>query len=58
MDGKGWRLVGPLDGIYDSPAEAFRFQLPADLPRGDHVLAVRAIDEAGNMGVVQVRFKR
>ena len=58
IDGESWRLVGPLDGIFDSPGEAFRFKLPADLPRGDHLLAVRAMDEAGNMGVSQVRFRK
>ena len=58
IDGESWRLVGPLDGIFDSPGEAFRFKLPADIPRGNHVLAVRAMDEAGNMGVAQVKFKR
>ena len=58
IDGENWRLVGPLDGIFDSPGEAFRFKLPADVPRGDHVLAVRAFDEAGNVGVAQVKFKK
>jgi hypothetical protein len=58
IDGENWRLVGPLDGIFDSPGEAFRFKLPADVPRGNHVLAVRAFDEAGNVGVAQIKFKK
>jgi len=58
IDGESWRLVAPLDGIFDTPGEAFRFKLPADLPKGDHVLAVRATDEAGNMGVAQVKLKK
>ena len=58
LDGKPWQIVGAIDGIFDSPAEGFRFQLPGDLASGAHVLAVRAIDEAENMGVSQVRFTR
>jgi hypothetical protein len=58
LDGKPWRLVGPLDGIYDSPSESFRFRLPDKLKQGSHVLAVRAIDAAGNMGVDQVYVVR
>ena len=58
VDGRTWRLIRPLDGIYDAVSEAFRLRLPADLPRGEHLLAVRATDEAGNMGVSQVRLKR
>lgn len=56
LDGKPWRLVDTQDGIYDSPSEFFRYIMPADLERGSHVLAIRAVDEAGNMGVSQVRF--
>jgi hypothetical protein len=58
LDGKPWQMVGAIDGIFDSPTEAFRFKLPDDLATGTHVLAVRAIDEAENMGASQVRFTR
>lgn len=58
LDGRRWRLVGPLDGIYDNPTEAFRFKLPIRMRRGAHTLAVRTVDEAGNMGVTQVPFIR
>jgi hypothetical protein len=56
LDSRPWRLVGPLDGIYDNPTEAFRFKLPLRLRRGAHSLAVRTVDEAGNMGVTLVPF--
>jgi hypothetical protein len=56
LDGKPWVTVGAVDGVFDSVAEAFRFRLPDDLAAGTHVLAVRAIDEAENIGVTQVRF--
>lgn len=58
LDGKPWRLLDAVDGIYDSDTESFRFSLPKKLSRGPHVLAVRAIDEADNMGVTKVEFKR
>lgn len=57
VDGQPWRLVDPTDGIYDSPAESFRFQLPA-LTGGRHIVAVRALDGAANMGVAQVGLVR
>jgi hypothetical protein len=58
VDGGSWRLVEPIDGIYDSPSEAFRIVLPAETSRGPHVLAVKVTDAAGNVGVRQVRFRR
>lgn len=58
IDGGSWRLVEPIDGIYDSPAESFRIVLSAQLPRGPHVLAVKVSDAAGNVGVRQVHFRR
>lgn len=56
IDSKAWRLISPQDDIYDSPTEAFRFHLPDDVAPGAHVLAIRALDEADNMGVNQIRF--
>jgi hypothetical protein len=58
LDGKPWRLVDTTDGIYDSPAEGFRFRLPPKLRTGAHAIAIRAVDAAENMGVVQVSFVR
>jgi len=59
IDGGPWRLVSAGDGIYDSPSETFRIKLPLRrLGGGPHVLAVRASDEAGNVGVAQLRFVR
>jgi hypothetical protein len=58
IDGGTWHMVGALDGIFDSPAEAFRVKIPDNLGPGAHVIAVRALDEADNMGVAQARFVR
>jgi sugar lactone lactonase YvrE len=58
VDSGPWRLVDPRDGLFDSPTEVVRIKLPADLSRGPHVLAVRAVDAADNMGVAQFRFNR
>jgi hypothetical protein len=58
LNGKPWRLIAPVDEIYDSPSEAFRFRLPEDLAKGTHVIAVRALDEADNMGVIQHHFDK
>lgn len=58
IDGGPWRLVDAADGIYDSLVENFRFQLPLRLPQGTHLIAVRAVDGADNMGVTQVNLLR
>jgi hypothetical protein len=58
IDGGPWRLAGANDGIYDSSAEGFRVKLPEGMNPGTHVLAVRAYDEADNIGVAQIRFLR
>lgn len=58
VDGGPWRITGPIDGVFDSNAEGFRVKLPEGFLPGTHVLAIRAFDEAENMGVAQVRFLR
>ena len=57
VDGKRWRLISANDGVFDTPTEGFRLRLPA-LGRGPHIVAVRARDEAGNIGVAQAGFVR
>lgn len=58
IDGGPWRLIAVVDGIYDSPVEAFRINLPPRLTTGSHTLAIRVKDAADNIGVRQVRFTR
>ncbi len=55
LDGREWRQIFPADGIPDMPDETIRLDLGA-LPAGDHVVLVRAFDEAGNMGIGRAGF--
>ena len=53
LDGKLWRQVDPLDGVWDEEAERFDFRIdPAPKP-GIHTLLVRAYDDAGNARIVK-----
>jgi hypothetical protein len=46
-----WELAFAGDGMFDSPAESFRLEVK-DLEVGEHAVAVRATDQAGNSAVV------
>ena len=50
LDGKGWQDVFSDDGIVDSRKETFTVKL-SHLDAGEHILALRAYDTAGNPGV-------
>jgi hypothetical protein len=39
--------------VIDSPQESFQVRL-RDVPEGEHVIVVRAIDSAGNAGLAKV----
>jgi hypothetical protein len=57
IDGRlEWRPLAPVDGIFDSPAEAIDADLTTLLPPGPgpHIVAVRAFDAAGNSVVREV----
>ncbi len=56
LDGKAWTVLFPEDGIADSSRESFRLTLQ-DLAPGEHVLALRAVDAAGNLGTGRVVFE-
>ena len=58
LDGGEWRPARSADGVLDERAEAFGSALPAGLPAGEHMVSVRAYDEAGNLGVGSARFRR
>lgn len=55
VDGKRWTNVFPVDGLFDSRAERFRFTTEA-LRAGTHVVLVRMKDAAGNLGSGDVVF--
>jgi sugar lactone lactonase YvrE len=50
LDGKNWQDALSDDGIVDSRKETFSIKL-GHLDAGEHVLALRAYDTAGNAGV-------
>lgn len=50
IDGSEWRTVLSDDGIVDSRLETFTIKVPK-LDPGEHVIALRAYDTAGNVGV-------
>lgn len=52
LDGGRWRSLVPEDGLFDGREELFRFVLPGWKP-GPHVVAVKAWDEAGNVGAAR-----
>ena len=57
IDDGPWQLAGSDDSLFDSPSEILTFRLPRDLPSGVHTFAIRAADEAGNIGSASVTFR-
>ena len=53
MDAGIWQPVEAVDGITDSQSEEFQFVL-AGLPPGEHLIAIRVYDSAGNVAVSKV----
>ena len=49
VDGGAWTSAFPDDGLFDTPREQLTIALP-DLKAGTHLLMVRAVDAAGNVG--------
>lgn len=56
VDGGDWTVVNPLDGVADSPREAYRTEVDID-SAGEHTLGVRATDQMGNRGAGHVRVE-
>jgi hypothetical protein len=52
QDGKEWKTILSADGIVDSRRETFTVKL-AHLTPGEHIVALRASDTSGNIGVGQ-----
>jgi sugar lactone lactonase YvrE len=57
VDAGPWRDVFPTDSLLDSRRENFDVQL-ADLPRGGHLIAIRAFDAAGNQANREIAVKK
>ena len=55
VNGKHWISVFPVDGLFDSKLEQFRFETEP-LRAGNHVLVLRVRDAAGNVGTADVLF--
>ena len=49
LDGGEWTPVFPVDGLYDTRSERVEI-MPEGLDDGAHVLVIRAVDAAGNVG--------
>jgi hypothetical protein len=56
VDDGPWQLGSTSDGLFDDLGEDLRIDLPANLPRGTHTLAVRVADAAGNVGSTSATF--
>jgi outer membrane protein assembly factor BamB len=58
VDGRTeWHPFLPTDGVFDEAVEAFDFDVSALAGKGNHLLAVRAFDEAGNFVVRSLELK-
>jgi sugar lactone lactonase YvrE len=55
VDGKRWSNIFPMDGLFDSKSETFRFKTDALRP-GAHILVLRVRNAAGNLGSGDVTF--
>jgi len=55
LNGEGWRMMLPQDGLFDGSEESFRVPLP-ETDEGDpiSVVGVRASDEAGHLAVARL----
>jgi hypothetical protein len=56
VNGKRWANIFPVDGLFDSKTETFRFKTEALRP-GTHVLMLRVKNAAGIVGSNDVLFK-
>ncbi|HEU0034697.1 MAG TPA: hypothetical protein VFQ53_28930 [Kofleriaceae bacterium] len=56
VDDGPWQIGSTADGLYDDLTEDLRIELPKNLARGTHTLAVRVADAAGNVGSTSTTF--
>ena len=52
LDAGPWIPMSPVEGIVDSPRESFVVKLD-NLPPGEHLFVVRAVDSANNAGLAK-----
>ncbi len=57
IDDGPWQMAGTKDGIFDDQSELLAFDLPTDLSKGAHTLAIRVADSAGNVGSTTTSFR-
>ena len=58
VDGRSdWHPYLPIDGVFDESVEAFDFDVSPFVPTGNHLVAVRVFDQAGNSVVRDVEVK-
>jgi hypothetical protein len=57
VDDGPWQLGATADGLYDDTTEDLRIDLPRNLARGTHTLAIRVADAAGNIGTISTTFE-
>lgn len=55
LDSKGWKPLQPADGIFDSREESAVFAIE-ELEPGQHILAIRAVDDCDNTGAGKLVF--
>jgi hypothetical protein len=56
VDDGPWQIGATADGLYDDLSEDLRIELPKNLARGTHTLAIRVADAAGNVGSTTATF--
>jgi sugar lactone lactonase YvrE len=56
VDGGEWVFIYPKDGIFDDRVEPFALKIGDKLPPGQHSVAIKAWDAAGNIGANQILF--
>jgi hypothetical protein len=56
LNGADWKYFAPADGIFDDREEPFTVNLTRIAPATYHHIAIRATDEAGNVGVEKLAF--
>jgi hypothetical protein len=58
IDGGEWTALACVDGIYDSQREQVNFTVDlSKLPKGEHVLMLRAVDAMSNVGSAWEAFE-
>lgn len=56
IDDGPWQLGTTGDGIFDDLSETLVVDMPTDLAKGNHTLAIRVADASGNVGSTSTTF--